>query len=126
MKIKPGVLFYSYDFDEPNTHRTGVLSLFDNLDKAITMAQHSRAEWNRNHPDDTVRRPYIFSTFNVKLLHLFDYTEDFNQIENKNTVIKQLKAQGYDGYCYLERTHYYLTYCIFDAEKMSRPRVMSK
>lgn len=43
MEIKPGeLLFYSYDFDEPGTHRTGVLSLFDNLDKAITMAQYSR------------------------------------------------------------------------------------
>ena len=127
MEIKPGeLLFYSYDFDEPGTHRTEVLSLFDNLDKAITMAQHAKAEWNRNHPDDIVRRPHITSTVNVKPLHLLDHVENYNEIENKTTLIKQLKAQGYDGYCYLERPHYYLTYCIFNPEKMSQPRIIGK
>lgn len=127
MEIKPGeLLFYSYDFDEPSTHRTGVLSLFDNLDKAITMAQYARTEWNKEHPDNIVRRPYIFSTFNVQPLHLLDHVENYNELENNATLIKQLKAQGYDGYCYLERPHYYLTYCIFNPEKMSQPKVMGK
>ena len=120
--------FYRYDLNEPSDEwNSEPLFLFDDVDDAITAAQKALKTWNDNHSGEIHKRFYITMVKIKERLNIFEHTKVYtgrghSLSENGKAYQAKLLELGYDGYSFKENNANYLTYCIFNHNKMYPPQ----
>ena len=120
--------FYKYDLNEPSGElNSEPLFLFDDIDDAITAAQKALKTWNERHSDNIRKRFYI-TMMNIKeRLNIFEHTKVYTgrgwaASENGEAFLTKLQELGYDGYSFRDNDTGFLTYRLFNHDKISPPR----
>lgn len=120
--------FYRYDLNEPSDEwNSEPLYLFDDVDDAITAAQKALKAWNDKHSGEIHKRFYITMVKIKERLNIFEHTKVYTgrgwaASENGEAYQAKLQELGYDGYSFKENNANYLTYCVFNSNKMYPPQ----